>query len=93
VPVEPREITVYLGGSTAGWHYGFRCPTCQRDARAYLRRSAGKRLVARGAHIVVELPTEASPARPFQPDDLIDFHELLDRDGWFEALLRGGPVH
>lgn len=31
-----------------------------------------------------ELP---DPGPPFQADDLLDFHQLLATDGWFEQLL------
>jgi hypothetical protein len=31
-------------------------------------------------------PTRGAPP-PFQPDDLIDFHQLLAADDWFDQLM------
>jgi hypothetical protein len=47
-------------------------------------------LVSSGVRMQVwRLPAELSEARvgaPLRPDDLLDFHLLLQTDGWFERL-------
>jgi len=47
-------------------------------------------LVSSGVRMQVwRLPAELSEVRigpPLKPDDLLDFHLLLQREGWFESV-------
>lgn len=78
--------------------YGFACPGCGEE----VRKAADERIV----RLLVSGGVEAQPPetpRPtlgqrttgpdLQPDDLIDFHNLLERDDWFDRLLSASGEH
>lgn len=76
--------------------YNFRCPHCTMAVVKPAEPRIVDLLVASG----VELATWRLPAELFEAhdgprishDDLLDFHELLDDDDWFEsvaAMVRG----
>lgn len=73
--------------------YGFTCPTCS----AFIEKPADDRVVRlllSGG--VVPVPVHV-PAEVLEPkygprltlDDLLDLHETLERDDWFEELMGG----
>lgn len=72
--------------------YSFVCPSCEdlvekpADRKIVgLLKSVGVDVAERGAPA---LPLEAQPdGPPLTLDDVIDFHFLLGRDDWFEALM------
>ena len=92
VRVAPEAITlVTVGSETAASRYVFCCPTCCDQ----VSRSAGTQewqlLLAHGVRVRTPSPEPRptqSDAPPFGFDDLLDFHELLETDGWFEQLLK-----
>ncbi len=72
--------------------YTFRCPTCRMNVVKPAEPRIVDLLVASG----VELSTWDLPAELFEPrsggapishDDVLDFHDLLATDDWFEELL------
>ena len=71
--------------------YHFRCPHCAMAVVKPAEPRIVDLLVASG----VELSTWRLPAELFEPhfgerinhDDLLDFHVLLDSDGWFDAVV------
>lgn len=75
--------------------YAFVCPDCDepvvrradRTAAALLEFGGASQAVAE-APVVPRHPEEPAPGPPLTPDDLIDFHLLLQRRGWHERLLR-----
>lgn len=71
--------------------YVFRCPACQMSVVKPAERRIVDLLVASGVQLQAwELPSELREPRPSVPlthDDLIDFHRLLQDDGWFDSLL------
>jgi hypothetical protein len=74
--------------------YVFRCPACQMSVVKPAEARVVDLLVASGVSLIEwELPAELFEPRfgmPISHDDLIDFHRLLQDDGWFEDLLALG---
>ena len=83
-------------------HYSFACPVCNElvlkpaDERiARLLTTGGVRItMSDGIHATSQAPVDvtshadgAAGGPAFTYDDLLDFHLLLSRDGWFEDLL------
>jgi hypothetical protein len=70
--------------------YCFRCPSCEQAVAKDASRRIVDLLVSSGVRMQVwRLPAELREARqgpPITADDLLDFHLLLGRDGWFEDL-------
>lgn len=74
--------------------YVFRCPSCQMSVVKPAEQRIVDLLVASG----VELIQWRLPAELFEPhrgaaishDDLIDFHRLLQTDGWFSQVVALG---
>lgn len=96
VGLRPGDIDLRVddGGETDSF-YAFTCPTCLD----LVRKRADERIV----RLLVSGGVPAKPVRDDYPeqrpggprlsaDDLIDFHELLETDGWFEELLRLSPA-
>jgi hypothetical protein len=92
VRLEARDVTVVVRATTVAWRCAFRCPTCARDVHSSLPGSAGQELVSNGARVAVELPEDGPPARPLELDDVIDLHQALAADSWFDALEDGGAL-
>lgn len=71
--------------------YVFRCPECRRSVVKPAERRIVDLLVASGVDLQTwTLPAEMYEPRPCVPithDDLIDFHRLLQGQGWFDELL------
>jgi predicted RNA-binding Zn-ribbon protein involved in translation (DUF1610 family) len=74
--------------------YSFVCPSCEdlvekpADRKIVgLLKSVGVDVAERSGR-VQEAPVEIRPdGPPFTVDDVIDFHFLLGRDEWLEALM------
>jgi hypothetical protein len=97
VDVRPSDIDLVVRrGKPMPSTYAFRCPLC-RSRREYpasahvidMLLSAG---VQPPATRPESLPPAAWHAPAFRPDDLLDFHLLLERPDWFELLLAVGPL-
>ena len=71
--------------------YAFTCPECATLVRKPANRQVVRLLVSGGVparDLVRVRPSVGRPDLPaLTPDDLIDFHALLARDGWFDLLL------
>ena len=71
--------------------YVFRCPSCLMSVVKPAERRIVDMLVASGVQLVNwHLPAELFEPRdglPITHDDLIDFHRLLQDDGWFDSLV------
>ena len=68
----------------------FRCPDCQGAVAKEASRRIVDLLVSSGVRMQVwRLPAELSESRvgaPLTPDDLLDFHLLLEGGDWYEQL-------
>jgi hypothetical protein len=96
VRLRAGELTVRVCADNGTGSYCFRCPACGRR----VSRNASARIVELLASSGVRLERWSHPAElregrsgpPFTPDDLLDFHQLLQRSDWFDLLAHGvGP--
>lgn len=98
VQLRAADLVVRVCSDDESGSYTFRCPTCA----VAVAKGASKRivdlLVSSGVRMEVwRLPAELSEARTgrtLQPDDLLDFHLLLESEDWFagvEAMVRRSP--
>ena len=97
VVIRADESSLHVTGPQRSWRCTFRCPVCRRDTRWPVPAGASHLLVAGGAQVsdnAVPVPAFEPPrpafGRQLQLDDVIDLHELLAGDGWFDQLAQGG---
>jgi hypothetical protein len=96
VVIRADESSLHASGPQASWRCTFTCPVCQRDTLWVVPAGASHLLVAGGARVTTE-PVPCAVCEPTPPadralhlDDVIDFHELLAGDTWFDQLLESG---
>lgn len=96
VQLTADDLTVRVCADDERGSYCFRCPACQRAVAKEASRRIVDLLVSSGVRMQVwRLPAELGETRvgpPLTPDDLLDFHLLLQEDGWFgevEEQVRG----
>jgi hypothetical protein len=87
-----RDVVVRLCEADDSGTYVFRCPRCAFPVVHPADRSTIDLLVSAGVRLEVwSMPAELTEPRPFgEPfayDDLIDFHNMLSGNGWFDELL------
>lgn len=96
VELTVSELSVRVCDSAPQSSYVFRCPTCQMTVAKPAEQRIVDLLVASGVELVEwQLPAELFEARGGQPishDDLIDFHALLQSDGWFSEVVALGSA-
>ena len=97
VEIRADESTLHVAGPRKSWRCTFRCPVCRRETRWPVPAGANHLLVAGGAQVTVRAvpathrePPRPIADRPLQLDDLIDLHELLAGDAWFDQFVRSG---
>lgn len=91
IDLSADDIVLRIGASTAVNTYGFTCPDCGD----YVEKAADERVVrlllsGGVVPMPVHVPAEALEAHegpPITHDDLLDFHEALERDDWLDDLL------
>ena len=95
VVIPADESSLHVAGPKTSWRCTFVCPLCERQTLLDVPAGAGHLLVAAGARVTIEaVPAAALEPRPpaadrkLQLDDVIDFHELLSGDAWFDQLAR-----
>jgi len=90
VRLRASDLTVRVCSDDEGGSYTFRCPTCAAAVAKEASRRIVDLLVSSGVRIEVwRRPAELNEAHegpPISPDDLLDFHLLLRRNGWFDDL-------
>lgn len=83
-------------GTTEGT-YRFDCPVCGTTVEKHADRKVVMLLLSAGVDVIeVGEPQKQAPgtapepdrAPPLTIDDVIDFHYLLEDEGWFEELAR-----
>ena len=95
VSLTPEDIELRVDEvDPTGSFYGFNCPRCRADVRKPADERVVRLLVSGG---VPALPVEHAPAPRrlaerfdfprWTHDDLLDFHTLLNSDGWFDDLV------
>jgi hypothetical protein len=93
VELTTADVRVRVCLEDSAGSYSFRCPHCQMAVVKPAEPRIVDLLVASG----VELSTWQLPAELYEPkfgprinhDDLLDFHELLESESWFEDLSAG----
>ncbi len=92
VEVTSRDVTVRVCRDDNAGTYSFPCPTCAAVVLKAAEPRIVELLVASGVRLVTwSLPAELSErhtGEPIDHDDLLDFHALLQTDGWMETLHR-----
>jgi hypothetical protein len=91
VDLTADDILLRIGATQTVNTYGFTCPQCGD----FVEKTADDRIVrlllSGGVMPVpVHVPAEALEIRqgpPISHDDLLDFHEILERDDWLDDLL------
>jgi hypothetical protein len=95
VDLTPKDVRLEIGGSGgADSTYGFTCPTC----RDFVRKPADERVVRLLLSGGVTPSLQKTPAEalerkdgpPINHDDLLEFHEALQRDDFDPS--NGGPA-
>jgi hypothetical protein len=86
------DLVVRLREDTEAGTYVFRCPSCEVPVVRPADRPTIDLLISSGCRLELwQTPAELLEPRPvgepFTHDDLIDFHDRLEDDGWFDALL------
>ena len=90
VQLRSNELVVRVCSDDESGSYTFRCPTCA----VAVAKGASKRivdlLVSSGVRMEVwRMPAELAEPHVgprLQPDDLLDFHLVLESDDWFSEL-------
>ena len=95
VDLTAEDILLRIGATQSVNTYGFTCPHCGQ----FVEKAADDRIVrlllsGGVVPVPVHVPAEAlevhhGPA--FTLDDLLDFHEQLEREDWLDDLL-GRPL-
>ena len=93
VRVPVSDVTLRVCTDTARWSCCFPCPYCGLATTHETPDGALFELLAVGAVVQTwQLPAELTEQRPFAPpitpDDVLDFHLLLQRPDWFASLTR-----
>ncbi len=89
------DVRLIVCSSTGEHTYSFGCPLC----RLQHAKPAPPRVVdaLRGAgvsEITWSWPAELDEVKsgpPVSPDDLLEFHFLLESEGWMDLVLAGSP--
>jgi uncharacterized Zn finger protein len=86
VELTTREVSVRVCASDQRGAYIFRCPSC----RMAVTKGAEPRIVDLLVSSGVDLEVfEQRVGEPLNHDDLLEFHELMEGDDWFEQLTSG----
>lgn len=97
--LRPQEVKLALEptAETHAGRYAFLCPACSRIPVQKADGQLVRRLRAWGVEVVTgqheqlgtpgDHPETASNGPPLTHDDLLDLHELLQTDRWFDDLL------
>lgn len=90
VELRSRDLEVRICTDTSVGTYLFRCPVCRMTEVKAADDQIVDILVAAGVRCVHwRLPSELGErpvGEPISHDDVLDFHEILTDDGWFDTL-------
>jgi hypothetical protein len=90
VQLKATDLTVRVCSDDESGSYTFRCPDCEMPVAKDASRRIIDLLVGSGVRMQVwRLPAELHESHQgpsLQPDDLLDFHLLLQTDVWFDEL-------
>ena len=96
VELTSRDVSVQVCATNNQGSYAFRCPECRLAVSKMAEQRIVDLLVSSGVRLSVwSMPAELDEPRAgktFTYDDLLEFHQLLQEDGWFERLTEGTVV-
>ena len=91
VELTTKDVTVRVCAADNSGSYSFQCPSCRMMVAKDAEPRIVDLLVSSGVTMLVwQLPAELFEARGGEPltwDDLLDFHDILKGDGWFEQVV------
>lgn len=93
IELTTADMTVRVCSEDQRGAYTFRCPSCAMAVTKAAESRIIDLLVSSGVQLQVwRLPSELSEPHPLGPafthDDLLQFHELLQEDGWVQRLCQ-----
>ncbi len=96
VQLSSSELTVRVCADDDRGSYWFSCPECERPVTKDASPRIIELLVSSGVRKQVwRLPAELREGHysgaPLTPDDILDFHLLLERGDWMRELERTRP--
>jgi hypothetical protein len=90
VELRSRDLEVRICSDNATSTYLFRCPVCRMTEVKPADEQIVDILIAAGVRCVEwRLPAELAErpvGAPINHDDVLDFHEMLSGESWFETL-------
>lgn len=90
VELTTKDVRVLLCSTTNEGSYAFRCPACRLAVSKPAEARVIDVLVSSGVRLSVwHLPAELDEPKsgaPINYDDLLAFHEILQKDDWLEAV-------
>lgn len=90
VELTSRDVSVQVCASNNQGSYAFRCPDCTVAVSKFAEQRVVDLLVSSGVRLAVwSLPAELDEPKTgpvLDYDDLLEFHLLLQEDGWFDRL-------
>ena len=90
VELTSRDVSVQVCASNNQGSYAFRCPDCTVAVSKFAEQRVVDLLVSSGVRLAVwSLPAELDEPKSgpvLDYDDLLEFHLLLQEDGWFDRL-------
>jgi hypothetical protein len=96
VRLASSDVTVRVCEDDGGSTYCFRCPGCDGTVAKDTTSEIADLLAWSGVRLDRwRRPAELDERRggpPLTPDDLLDFHELLQRPDWFSKLHARPPA-
>lgn len=92
VQLTPTDLVVRVCADDNNGSYCFTCPECGFGVAKDASPRIVELLVSTGVRMDVwRLPAELNESTPdgprFTPDDLLDFHLLLEGSDWFDSLV------
>ena len=91
VSLAAEDILLRIGSANASSTYGFSCPDCAGFVEKPADERVVRLLLSGGVMpTLVHMPAEALETKlgpPLNYDDILAFHELLERDDWFEHVV------
>ena len=91
VALGAEDILLRIGATRTVNTYGFTCPDCGDFVEKPADDRIVRLLLSGGVMpMLVHVPAEALEPRegpPINHDDLLAFHEMLERDDWMDQLM------
>ena len=91
IDLSADDVLLRIGGNKSSNTYGFSCPTCTDFVEKPADERIVRLLLSGGVlPVLMHVPAEVLERRagpPISHDDLLAFHEKLNRDDWMDELF------